>query len=90
MENDWTAGLTMDRNCWWQPTGILVQFLRTRFTAAQFVDFQKRMQTDAHSIVAEPEFRDAKGLDFCLSPGSPARTVVSDGLPAGSSQRLEK
>jgi hypothetical protein len=79
MENDWTAGLTMDRNCWWQPTGILVQFLRTRFTAAQFVDFQKRMQTDAHSIVAEPEFRDAKGLDFWAWFKSGCFRVTVDG-----------
>jgi len=88
MENDWTAGLTMDRNCWWQPTGVLMQFLRTRFTAAQFADFQKRTQMDTHSIVAEPEFLNAEGLDFRLSAGSPARRVAGDGVPAGSGQRL--
>ena len=90
MENDWTAGLTMDHNCWWQRTGVLMQFLRTPFTAAQFADFQKRTHMDAHSIVAEPEFLNAEVLDFRLSPGSRARTVVSEGLPAGSSKRLEK
>ncbi len=90
MENDWAAGLTMDRNCWWQPTGMLMQFLRTPFTAAQFVDFQKRTQMDAHSIVAEPQFLNADGLDFRLSPGSPARTVAGDRVPAGSGKRLEK
>ncbi len=90
MENDWTTGLTMDRNCWWQPTGVLMQFLRTRFTAAQFADFQKRTQMDTHSIVAEPGFLNVGALDFRLSAASPARTVVSEGLPAGSSKRLEK
>jgi hypothetical protein len=90
MENDWTAGLTMDRNCWWQRTGVLMQFLRTAFTAAQFADFQKRTQMDAHSIVAEPEFLNVEGLDFRLSTGSPARTVAGDDVPRGSSKRLEK
>jgi len=90
MENDWTAGLSMDHNCWWQQTGVLAQFLRTRFTAAQFADFQKRTQMDAHSIVAEPRFLNAEELDFRLSPDSPARTVAEDSVPAGSSRRLEK
>jgi hypothetical protein len=90
MENDWTAGLTLDRNCWWQPTGALMQFLRTPFPAAQFADYQKRTRMDAHSVVAEPQFLNPEGLDFRLSPGSPARTVTGDGLPAGSSKRLEK
>jgi hypothetical protein len=90
MENDWTAGLTMDRNCWWQRTGVLAQFLRTSFTAAQFPDFQNRTQMDAHSIVAAPGFLQAGELDFRLSAGSPARTVVGDGIPAGSGRRLEK
>jgi hypothetical protein len=90
MDNDWTAGLTMDYNCWWQPTGVLLQLLRTPFTAAQFVDFQKRTQMDTHSLVADPQFVNAEGLDFRLSPGSPARRIASDGLPAGSGKRLEK
>ncbi len=90
MENDWMAGLTMDCNCWWQPGGVLVQFLRRPFTAAQFADFQGRTQMDAHSIVAEPQFLNADRLNFRLSPGSPAHTVAGDGNPAGSSKRLEK
>jgi hypothetical protein len=90
MENDWTAGLTMDRNCWWQRAGVLMQFLRTSFTATQFTDFQKRTQMDAHSIVAEPGFLNAERLDFHLSAGSPARAVAGDGVPMGSGKRLEK
>ncbi len=89
-ENDWTAGLIMNHNCWWQQTGVLMQFLRTPFTAVQFADFQKRTQMDIHSIVADPGFLNADGLDFRLSPGSPARTVAGDGFPAGSGRRLEQ
>ncbi len=90
MDNDWTAGLTMDRNCWWQQTGVLVQFLRTAFMAAPFTEYQKRTQMDAHSIVADPGFLNAERLDFRLSPNSPAGAVAGDGIPAGSSLRLEK
>jgi hypothetical protein len=90
MENDWTAGLTVDRNCWWQSAGVLMLFLRTPFPAAQFADFQTRSQMDAHSIVAEPGFVNARALDFRLAPTSPARAIADDGIPAGSSKRLEK
>jgi hypothetical protein len=90
LENDWTAGLTMDRNCWWQRTGVLMQFLRKPFTAVQFADFQKQSHLDAHSMVAEPGFVAAARLDFRLSPASPARTVTADGAPAGAGKRLDK
>lgn len=90
LENDWTAGLTMDRNCWWQQTGVLMQFLRKSFPAAQFPDFQEQSHLDAHSIVAEPGFLDAARQDFRLSPGSPARTIAADDAPAGARRRLER
>lgn len=90
LENDWTAGLTLDHNCWWQRTGVLMQYLRTAFTSVQFADYQKRTHLDAHSIVADPGFVDAEDLDFRLLPDSPARGVADDGRPAGSGQRLEK
>jgi len=90
LENDWTAGLTMDYNCWWQRAGVLVQFLKTPFLATQFAAFQEQTQMDAHSILAEPRFLSAEGLDFRLSAGSLAYMVMGDGAPAGSAKRLEK
>jgi hypothetical protein len=90
LENDWMAGLTMDRNCWWQQTGVLMQFLRESFMAAQFPDFQKQSHLDAHSMVAEPGFLAIARQDFRLSPGSPARTIAADDVPAGARRRLEK
>jgi hypothetical protein len=89
LENDWTTGLTMDYNCWWQQTGVLMQFLKTPFAATQFAAFQRQTRLDAHSIVAEPRFLDTEGLDFRLSAGSLAQVVTSDGAPAGSRKRLE-
>jgi hypothetical protein len=90
LENDWTAGLTMDRNCWWQRTGVLMQFLKKPFTAAQFADFQKQSHLDTHSMVAEPGFLHAERRDFRLSAAGAARTVAGNGNSAGAGRRLEE
>ena len=88
MLNDWTAGLVMDRNCWFQPKGELIWFLKSHFTADQFEDYRMQSGLDAHSIVADPQFRDARALDFRLAPAGPAATLAKDGGPAGSRKRL--
>jgi hypothetical protein len=90
MENDWTAGLAMDHNCWHQPRGPLASFLNTQFSPTQFADYQKRTGKDLHSIAADPKFVDPAKLDFRLSDDSPARSLAPDGSPAGARQRLEK
>jgi hypothetical protein len=88
MENDWNAGLTMERNCWNQPAGPLMWHLKKFYTAAQFDDFRRATGFDTGSIVADPLFRDAKSGDFRLAEGSPAATLAADGGPAGARMRL--
>ncbi len=73
MENDWTAGLAMDRNCWFQPHGTMVRYLRKPLDALQFADFQRRSGQDLHSVVADPKFVDADKADFRLADDSPVR-----------------
>jgi len=90
IENDWMAGLEMDRNCWFQPSGPLTLFLRTAFAPAQFADYQKRSGMDAHSIVADPKFVNPDKLDFRLADDSPARNLADSGATAGARKRLEK
>jgi hypothetical protein len=90
MDNDWTAGLVMDRNCWFQPGRVLVLFANTPFGPDRFAAFQGRTGLDAGSIVADPKFVDAGRLDFRLAHDSPARYPAGQGAPAGSRQRLEK
>ncbi|MFA5190674.1 MAG: right-handed parallel beta-helix repeat-containing protein [Verrucomicrobiia bacterium] len=90
MMNDWTAGLTMDHNCWFQRGDMLMWFLKTKFAPSQFAEFQKQSKLDAHSIVADPGFVDADKLDFRLAPDSPARKCAADGGPAGSRKRLKE
>lgn len=82
---DWnTDGLTMDRNCWFQPAGTLMLFRALAFTAAQFADYQKQTGLDAHSLLVDPKFVDADHLDFRLATDSPARNLATDGGPVGS------
>lgn len=86
--NDWTAGLTMDRNCWWQTGDVLMRFLETHFSPGQFRDYQRRTGLDAHSVLADPGFLDAGNLDFRLGQASPARSLAEGGRPAGARRRL--
>jgi hypothetical protein len=85
---DWTAGgLEMDRNCWWQPGGKVIQWLRESWGADRFADYQAKTGQDAHSIVADPRFADAAKLDFRPSPGSPAAAGPGGALGATEPQR---
>jgi hypothetical protein len=87
ISNDWTAGLTMDHNCWFQPAGAPLLLLHTTFTAAQFADYQKQYGLDAHSIVADPKFVAPGKLDFRLADDSPARRCSTEGGPVGALRR---
>lgn len=82
--NDWTASLTMDHNCWYQPQGVLILFLKTSWTPAQFGQYQEQTRLDAHSLVADPRFVDVQTLDFRLAPDSPALKASTDGGPLGA------
>lgn len=86
--NDWTASLTLDRNCWYQPEGPLVLFLKTSWLPAQFSAYQDATHLDAHSIVGDPLFTDAAARDVRLRPSSPALTLSAAAGPVGTRQRL--
>ncbi len=82
---DWTTALAMDHNCWFQTRGPIVLWLDQKLGPDQFGAFQQRRGFDAHSIVADPKFVDSARHDYRLAPGSPARTIQDQGLPAGAS-----
>ncbi|MBI5394279.1 MAG: right-handed parallel beta-helix repeat-containing protein [Verrucomicrobia bacterium] len=90
MWNDWTAGLTMDRNCWFQRGDVLMLLLKSPFAPGQFAEFQTQSKLDAHSLVADPKFINADKLDFRLAPDSPARKLAAGGGPVGSRKRLRE
>jgi hypothetical protein len=90
MDNDWTAGLAMDRNCWFQASGAVALFLRKSFDSGQFAEYQRLSGMDSKSVVADPKFVAADKLDFRLAPDSPAGSLAAPGVPGGARKRLEK
>ena len=81
---DWSDALTMDHNCWFQPSGSLIHWLGRSFEPKQFDAYRRATGQDAHSIVADPRFADAAKGDFRLAPDSPARRLGEKGTPAGA------
>ena len=69
--NDWSSGLSMDHNCWYQSRGIMIRWISDEYTMAQFSGYQTEKGQDRHSIAVDPRFVDMKNLDFRPSPGSP-------------------
>ncbi|HEY3321573.1 MAG TPA: hypothetical protein VGP72_13980 [Planctomycetota bacterium] len=83
---DWTSVLTMDYNCWYQPTGVapasvpagtLVLWDKENIGADKFAAFMKEHGHDGHSIVADPKFVDAAKNDYRLADDSPARALTA-------------
>jgi len=81
---DWSAALTMDRNCWHQANGALILWIDRTFSAAQFAEYQRATGMDAGSIAADPKFANPGAGDFRLAADSPARRLPGDGGPAGA------
>jgi len=69
--NDWSSGLSMDHNCWYQSRGIMIKWIADEYTMAQFPNYQTEKGQDRQSIATDPGFVDLKNLDFRPSPGSP-------------------
>jgi len=63
---------TLDRNLYWHADGKPVLFAKD----VDFAAWQKKHGQDAHSLVADPKFLDARGGDFRLAPDSPAITKL--------------
>ncbi len=83
---DWSAALTMDRNCWFQPKGALILWGKESFAPGQFAAYQQKTGKDAGSILAEPKFADPAQRDYRLLPDSPARALRDERGPAGALQ----
>ena len=69
--NDWSSGLDMDYNCWYQSQGIMIKWLSDEYTMAQFSRYQAEKGQDEHSIAADPGFADIGSLNFRPASGSP-------------------
>ena len=81
---DWTAALTLDANCWFQPDGPLLLWGQTAVGADGFAEHQRSRGFSAHALLAEPTFVDAEARDYRLTPDSPARRLQDEGAPVGA------
>lgn len=88
--NDWLSSLSMDHNAWFQPEGVLVLFLSTKWTSSEWNAYRERTRLDASSLVADPGFVDPSRRDYRLKSGSPASALASDGTAAGAHRRLRE
>lgn len=82
---DWTAALTMDYNCWFQPRGPWLLWGKETIGAEGCATFMRSHGFDVHSVLADPKFVDAAQCDYRLAPDSPARALAGQDKPRATS-----
>ena len=81
---DWTAALTMDRNCWFQSRGPIVLWNQESIGAGSLPPLDDGTVSMRTRKSADPKFVDAEHNDFRLAPDSSIRAIESQGLPVGA------
>jgi len=71
LSGPWTkVKVKMDKNCYWHAGGADVSL-----PGGGLFEWREKTGHDKHSIIADPLFVDAEGLDFRLKAGSPASKI---------------
>lgn len=84
MQNDWRSSLTLNNNLYW--TGgkpVMLWRNRQNYSDENFNQYQKDLNLDIDSTLAQPLFVDPDNLDFTLRSDSPGTTLATDGGPVG-------
>ncbi len=84
LHNDWSAGLTMDHNCWYQPSGRMIRWVSDAYTMTELPTFLAKTGKDAGSVGKDPHFANVARRDFSLAPDSPVRRLAAYGCHAGA------
>lgn len=84
MDNDWREGLALDHNLWFQMGLPLFIFLHHNFSSDQVDAYRSASGFDLHSLIADPNFRNAARHDYRLASGSPGLHWTTDGRPCGA------
>lgn len=75
--------LTLDYNCWYQPSGLLINYQGTTYTSDHFSTYQIQKGKDNHSIQSDPKLIDVTNYNFRLLSNSPCiNTGINIGLTA--------
>jgi len=78
----WKPLPDMDHNLWFSNEGVMVNWFGKKI--ADFEEYRKTTELDAHSLFVDPKFVDAANGDYRLAPDSPARRIRPDGGPIGA------
>ena len=87
MDTDWSKGLTLSHNLWWNGLGkrrLIRYLIKTYYTAEDFAAFQARSGLGTNALLAEPVFVAPRKRDYRLAPNSPGTTAAHDGGPVGA------
>ncbi|MBN1844942.1 MAG: hypothetical protein JW810_04615, partial [Sedimentisphaerales bacterium] len=63
--------LTMDHNCWYQGSGVMILVHSLKFTMDQFASYQTTQKKEIHSLAQDPLLADIAKHDFRISHQSP-------------------
>ena len=78
----WKPLPEMNHNLWFSDQGVMANWFGKKLKT--FQDYQKTTGLDAQSIFADPQFVDPANGDYRPGPGSPARSLRTDGGPVGA------
>ena len=84
LANDWSSGLVMDHNCWYQPSGIMIRWVADEYAMDRFADYRARTGQDEHSIAGDPLFVSMSAHDFRPAARSPVCHLSATGSYAGA------
>jgi Carbohydrate binding domain len=63
--------MTINANCWYQQSGIMINLMSNQYTMAEFQTYQSETNKEADSMATDPLLTDPNQLAFGLSKDSP-------------------
>ncbi|HDZ02228.1 MAG TPA: choice-of-anchor D domain-containing protein, partial [Nitrospirae bacterium] len=82
-----TSNVTLDYNCYYRDTGVVITYLGVDYTLSEFASYQTASGQDAGSIAEDPLFVDAPNNDFHLTANS---SCIDRGVDVGLAGDFEE